>query len=82
MLLDRRNLDKLLRAVEEVYSRTWPGPAVEPSADDVEEVVKTYRALRQEEYVLKTHQLDEASRLLRRAGKQQLAEEVSAMAVR
>jgi Amidohydrolase family len=81
-LLDRPNLDELLKAVEEVYSRTWPGPAVEPSPEDIEEVVKTYRALRREGYVLKTHQLDETSRLLGRAGKQQLAEEVSAMAVR
>ena len=82
VLLDRRDLEQLLKAVEEVYSRTWPGPDVAPSPADVEEVVETYRSLRREGYVLKTHHLDEMSRLLRRMGKEQLAEEVSAMAVR
>jgi imidazolonepropionase-like amidohydrolase len=81
ILLDRRALDQLLTAVEEVYSHTWPGPDMEPSAADVDEVVETYRSLRREGYVLKTHHLDEMSQLLHRAGKEQLAEEVRAMAI-
>jgi len=38
VLLDRRDLDQLLKAVEEVYSRTRPGSDVAPKKQMAEEV--------------------------------------------
>jgi len=82
VLLKRSDLDQMLQAVEDVYSHTWPGPDVAPSASDIDEVIQTYRQLTKEGYVLRTHHLDEMSKLLREAGKQELAEEISRMAIR
>ncbi len=82
VLLNRHDLDDMLQAVEEVYSHTWPGPDVAPLASHIDEVVQTYRRLRKEGYVLKTHYLNEISQLLRRAGRGELADEVSGMEVR